>query len=293
MCALALVVSGHTSAGGVLVLKSQTTSEAAGPNNQALDGFRQAYSGESRVVEGRRDFQRFVASDRPSLIVAAGPQAAEIARDSARNIPLVFMMVPNPPGLGLTGNNICGVALDVGGDAQLRLFKELLPHLKVLGVIYNPDKDSDIVQEAMSASTRLGIQVLATPADSAEDVRTAFTLIGTPEVIDALWLLPDRSSAVLSASVLLRETKDRALPFLVPSEGHVRLGALAGTVPDYYDIGRQCGELVNQLLQGRTKLASVGTVRPRKPIFFVNTATAGEIRVNIPGNVRASARLVP
>lgn len=292
-CIAAILVSLPVHPAGILVLKSQTPSEEAALNDLALEGFRQAYSGPSTVTEGRRDFLRSLANERPWLVVSVGAQAAEIARDAARALPLVYMLGPDPGKLGPSGSGLGGVASDVPADEQLRHFRELLPNLRALGAIHHGDRAPASLRAATMAARRLGIELLAVPAHSADDVRTAFALVGKRGVIDALWIWPDAALGGLNWPNLLQDARERGLPLLVHSEAQIRAGALAGVIPDYREVGRQCGEMVTQLAQGTLRPANLAREAPRSSTLVINSSSARELRVTIPQSVQGRARIVP
>src|SRR5262249_42897977 len=136
--------------GGIAVLKSHDIA----PINQALAGFVAScpepvttydLGGSSSDTKGVVD--RIMAA-RARLIMAIGPQAAQVAKAEARGIPVVFAMVRNPRKSGLEGDNIAGISLDVPVEAQLAMYKALLPSLQVIGVIYDPGKTGALVKEA-------------------------------------------------------------------------------------------------------------------------------------------------
>src|SRR5262249_23712977 len=109
----------------------------------------------------------------PKLIVAIGPQAAQVARAEARGIPVVFAMVRNPRKSGLEGDNIAGISLDVPVEAQLAMYKALLPNLQVIGVIYDPEKTGALVKEADAIAERFGLRFLSAPVGSQTEVPAA------------------------------------------------------------------------------------------------------------------------
>ena len=124
------------------------------PINQALAGFVATcpehittYDLGGSTSNSRGIIDRIMASP-PRLIVAIGPLAAQVAKAEVRGVPVVFAMVRNPRKSGLEGDNIAGISLDVPIEAQLAMYKALLPTLRVIGVIYDPEKTGTLVKEA-------------------------------------------------------------------------------------------------------------------------------------------------
>jgi putative ABC transport system substrate-binding protein len=171
----------------IVVLKSHNLE----PFNQAMAGFVAAcpmriteYDLRGTKKEENSIIQRLTTA-KPRLIVAIGPLAAQVAREHLPEIPLIFVMVSNPPKHGLYGANLAGVSLDIPVQTQLAMYKSLVPTLKTLGVIYDPAKTGTIVLEARSLVATLGLQLLAAPVSTPKEVPAALrSLLGK---IEALW----------------------------------------------------------------------------------------------------------
>src|SRR5262249_6010562 len=147
---------------GIVILKSHDLE----PFNQAMAGFVAAcpmhiseYDLRGTKKEESSIIQRLTAA-KPRLILAIGPLAAQVAREHFQDIPLIFVMVSNPPKHGLHGANLAGVSLDIPVQMQLARYKSLVPTLKTLGVIYDPTKTGAMVTEAHGIANTLGFQLL-------------------------------------------------------------------------------------------------------------------------------------
>jgi hypothetical protein len=111
------------------------------------------------------------------MIVAVGLLAAKMARAEAKNTSVIFLMVSNPVREGLSGDNIAGVSRDIPISRQFAKFKELIPTLKTLGVIYNPAKSSAVSEQAPAAAKQLDDNFqLAYKLMSSAKARDAFAL---------------------------------------------------------------------------------------------------------------------
>ena len=283
-CACVSLIAAAAQAGDVLVVQSRAmTDTAQAAQNQILDGFREVYRGTIDVVDEKREFAKKLSVDRPRLIVALGRDAASAARD--KNLPLLFLMVPNPAAARLTGPGIAGISMDISGAAQVAYCKELIPTIKTIGVIYDPDSGESVIQEAQTAAKQMGVRLLAVPVDSKHEVQTAFTLVG--EIVDALWVIPDRDTEDWVRSFL--EGRDRRLPFFIASEGTIKKGALAGLIPDYRQIGRDGGDLAERLMAGKTTLAQIGIRLPAVQ-RALNKTTAKGLRLPVPPDLQQTVK---
>lgn len=278
---------------GIMVLKSHDLE----PFNQALAGFVAACP--RRVTEydlhgskkEERGFIQRVATASPRLIVAIGPLAAQVARERFRDIPSIFIMVSNPPRHGLQGTHLAGVSLDIPIRTQLAMYKALVPTLRTLGVIYDPEKTGTMIVEARSIADALGFQLLAARVSSHKEVPAA--LRGLLGKIDALWMVPDDTVVTPeSFRFLLLTAFENNLPFITVSDIFVEAGALASLSPDYTDVGRQGCQLATDIESGRLQPEEVMVVPPTKVNLAINLKTASKIGLTLPPEMVQSANKV-
>ena len=278
---------------GIVILKSHDLE----PFNQAMAGFVAAcpmhiteYDLRGTKKEESSIIQRLTAA-KPRLIVAIGPLAAQVARENLRDVPMIFVMVSNPPKHGLQGSNLAGVSLDIPVQTQLARYKALVPTLKMLGVIYDPTKTGAMVAEARGTAATLGFQLLGAPVSTPKEVPAALrSLLGK---IDALWMVPDDTVVTPeSFKFLLLTAFENNLPFVTVSDIFVEAGALASLSPDYTDVGRQGCQLATDLESGRLRLAEVMVVPPAKVNLAINLRTASKIGLTLPPEIVQSANKV-
>jgi len=267
------------------------------PINQALAGFAAAcpepittYDLGGSTSDTRGIIGRIMAAP-PKLILAIGPQAAQVAKAEVQGIPVVFLLVRNPRKYGLEGDNIAGISLDVPIEAQLTMYKSLLPTLQVLGAIYDPEKTGALVKEAGEVAGKFGLRFLATPVASQTEVPAALrSLLGK---VDALWLLPDDTVVTPeSLTFFLLTAFKQNLPVLTISDAFVEAGALASLSADYTDGGRQACQLSREIESGRLHPAQARIVPPTKVNITINLQTASQLGLVLPPGVVQSASKV-
>ena len=288
-----LVRTGPPMAQGIAVLKSHDIA----PINQALAGFvatcpepSTTYDLGGSTSNSRGIIDRIMASP-PRLIVAIGPLAAQVARAEARGVPVVFAMVRNPRKSGLEGDNIAGISLDVPIEAQLAMYRALLPTIRVIGVIYDPEKTGTLVKEAAEMAERFGLRFLTTPVASQTEVPAALrSLLGK---VDALWMLPDDTVITPeSLTFFLLTAFKQNLPVLTISDAFVEAGALAALSPDYTDVGRQACQLSREIESGQRRPAQASIVPPTKVNIALNLQTARQLGLILPPEMVQSASKV-
>ena len=293
LAVLCLFAHAQTQAQGIAVLKSHDIE----PFKQAIAGFVTACNGQITEYDlpgskgkQRSIIERIVAA-RPKLILAIGAMAAQVANEMVRDIPVVFFMVPNPHKYGLEGKNIAGISLDIPIETQFTMYKSLVPRLRTIGVLYDPEKTGPLITEARGVAQSLGLQLLATAVRSQKDVPAALrSMLGQ---IDALWMVPD-DTVVTSESFqfLLLTAFENNLPFLVVSDIFVQVGALASLSPDYADMGRQGCQLVKEIESGQVRLTEINIIPPAKVNLAINLNTASKIGLSLPSEIVQAASKV-
>jgi ABC-type uncharacterized transport system substrate-binding protein len=189
---------------------------------------------------------------RPAVLVAMGALAAQVARETVPEIPLVFCMVPDPARLGLSGPGLGGVAFAVPIKNQLAAFRLVNPRGVRVGVLYTEQGTGPLVQEALKAASSVRLALVAKPVTSLKDVPgTLRGMLQGADAVDAVWVPPD---PVLmdaeSRRFLLAETARSGKPVYASAGTMVAEGALVSNGPDYVSIGELVGELVNRLAAG-------------------------------------------
>ena len=276
-CAVLALDPRTSGAESILVVKSQSSP----PISQAMEGFRSVCNQPAREVDlrGKADSKEVInalGAAKPDIIVALGPQAAEAARGNVGNLPLLFVMVSNPGKRGLEGKNIGGIALNIPVFMQFTNYTNVVRNLKKLGVIYDETKTGDIIKEAKVEAEKIGIELAAISVSSQKAVADALkTLVA--QKIDALWMVPDETVVTPATfQFLQKETARNKLPLLAVSEIFVEKGAFASLSVDYKDMGRQAGDIANQIIKNQ-QAAELKTFAPAKINLAVNLETAGQL----------------
>jgi len=260
----------------IVVLKSSDIAAY----NQAVAGFR-AEMGEAAslteydlvgdVARGKKMARKLRGSD-AGLVVAVGLKAALVAKVELPDLPIIYCMVLDPEKHDLRGPNLSGISLRVPMERQFSTMRSLLPKLKSVGVLYDPDKTGPLIEEARRLAGRSGIELVDRQVRSEKDLPGALrSLTGK---IEALWLVPD-STVLTEESIrfVLGTSLDHNIPVIGFSSEFVRNGALAGLSISPEDIGRQVGVLTKRTMNGSNS-SLPATVPPDRIRLAVNLKTA-------------------
>ena len=141
---------------------------------------------------------------KPDLLIGFNPQAAIALKSATATIPIVFVAVADPVGLGLVqslahpGGNITGLATIVPEDflaKRIEILRELVPSASKIALLVNPSNPMHklILAEQVPRITRdLGVALTIVEATTAEELDVAFASAAAQHV-DAIVDVGDSS----------------------------------------------------------------------------------------------------
>ncbi|NVM04775.1 MAG: ABC transporter substrate-binding protein [Candidatus Helarchaeota archaeon] len=267
---------------------------------EALEGFRKALSDSNirydiTLINNMEDdvsiakLVNDIRNNNPDLILAIGSRALYKINTYIKDIPIVFSMVLNPntnnsKNTRLTNNgNITGVTLSIPVRKQFAIFKEILPNLITIGVIYSPEENGKLVEEAKSALKQLNIDLIA--ADVKGEREVPKTLNYLINVVDAIWIIVDNAvNSVESMRNIILESVRNDIPVMGPSEKYVKAGATFAVSADYESIGMQSGEMAIKILNGKQP-SSLPIEYPQDFVIYINEKITNWIGLKIPDKI--------
>ncbi|HEX5646198.1 MAG TPA: ABC transporter substrate binding protein [Nitrospira sp.] len=282
------MVAGLLHAHEVVILKSANIV----PYNQAITGFKSSMPSDTTFTEydlkgdpqAGRTYAGKIRASGADLVLAVGSKAAIAAKLEIFDIPVVYSMVLHPAKYDLKAPNMLGVSVKPPIGQQLNTVRALMPNLKRIGYLYDPEKTAPLSADAISQARQLGITFIDRQVRTAEQLPAALREL-LPDV-EALWLLSD--STVLtdeSFTFLLRAAFDRHVPVIGFDPEFSRRGALISFWVDSADIGREAAHVAHTILAG-------STAPPPKPFqpkqrIAVNLGTAEYLGIAIPPAIQS------
>src|SRR5262249_58085737 len=121
-------------------------------------------------------------------IASAGFVGPKSAKAATTTIPVVFASGVDPVASGVVaslnrpGSNITGVSLISLAAKRLELLRELMPQVRVVALLINPDNPSTGTEltDAEAAARALGLQIRKVTASNEREVDAAFATMQTP-----------------------------------------------------------------------------------------------------------------
>jgi ABC-type uncharacterized transport system substrate-binding protein len=248
---------------------------------------------EYRWAGGRSDHLADLAAElvgrNIDVIVAPSTPAALAAKNATQTIPIVMTTGGDPERLGLVaslarpGGNVTGLSFGVGMDIfgkQMELLKEVVPKLRRLAILSNPDNPSHglALKAVTAAAGSLGVELQLLKARGPEEIDGAFAAM-TRERADALLVLADGIFALHRARLQDLAARQR-LAVMYGQREHVEAGGLMSYNPDLPHSFRRAATYVDKILRG-AKPANLPVEQPTKFEFLINLKTAGALGLTI------------
>ncbi len=232
---------------------------------------------------------RKMVGDQPDIIVAIATPSAQAAVSSTRSIPVVFSAVTDPlaaklvPTLKKPGGNVTGLSDMANLKEHLALIKEFIPNLKAVGIPYNPGEANSVsmLNSAKIVAKKMGIKIVESAAPKSSDVMIAAKqLVGK---VDAIYC-PIDNTIISAAESVVRVGMDAQVPVFAGDTSTVARGAVAAVGYDYFNLGKQTGEVVVRILKGE-KPGSIDVEVAKGTDLHVNPKMAQRMGIKIPDSV--------
>jgi putative ABC transport system substrate-binding protein len=254
---------------------------------------------EYRFPAGRDDLLPALAADlvqrKVDLIVASGLPAIRAAAQATQTIAIVMIAEGDPVKAGLVANvarpgrNVTGIFVLVPELTvkRLEMLKTLVPGLKRVAVLWNPEDPEREEEWRVAKTTALNLQIELHPAPvrRREDLEGAFD-----EALEAksnAMLVMSGALAFSQARRIAALAQEKRLPAMYPASYYVdpAQGGLASYGPNLIELSRRAASFVDRILKG-AKPAEMAVEQPTLMEFAINVRAATAQGIALPPAVR-------
>ncbi len=214
----------------------------------------------------------------------------------------VFGIVTDPfnAGVGINKENpldhpkyMTGIGSLVPPELAFAMAKKMFPALKTVGLVWNPSESNSVAftTAARAVVPRMGITLLEANAESSSSVQEAAASL-VARGAEALWISGDVTVLVAAESVVKAATKGH-IPVFSSIPPNIKHGTLFDVGANYFEIGRETGELAAKVLNG-TDPATIPVVNLVPEEVAVNTLALAGLRDpwKMPPEISQSAQIV-
>jgi ABC-type uncharacterized transport system substrate-binding protein len=233
---------------------------------------------------------------KPTVILAAGPEATRGARQATSTIPIVMIAATDPRLFGAAsfarpGGNMTGVTVgppELVNEKRLQLFKEALPTVSRVVVMWDVKLSSDVpgMGGMANAARALGLHVQHVDVRGVRDFDAAFAA-AKKDNADGVLMVESPRTVAQRALVAELGLKYR-LPIMSHFSRIVEAGGLMSYGPSLSDLFERAAVYVDKILRG-TKPADLPIEQPSKFELVINLKTAKALGLTIPAAVRLRA----
>jgi putative tryptophan/tyrosine transport system substrate-binding protein len=234
----------------------------------------------------------------PDLLIAPNPPAAVALKSATASIPIVFMAVADPVGIGLVqslsrpGGNITGLATFVPGQFVSKIIetlREMVPTASKIAILVNPGNPTHrlaVAEELPQTARRLGVALPIVQATTAEELDIAFASAAAQHA-DAINVFGD-ALTVNNAPRVTALAAEHRLPAIYLFRLFATNGGLISYGPDLADLFIRAGGYVDKILKG-TKPSDLPVELPTKFELVINMKTAKALGLTVPLTLLAQA----
>jgi putative ABC transport system substrate-binding protein len=255
---------------------------------------------EYRWANGQYDLLPALAADlvrrQVAVLIGSASSAALAAKAATTTIPIVFSVGEDPVKLGLVASinrpngNATGIYTLINGleAKRLGLLRELVPQVKSIGAIVNPNRPEaeEQMKDLKETAGVLGQQIHFLNAGSERDLETVFSSISQLR-IEALLVGSDVSYIIWRERFVSLVARS-AIPAVYFTREFALSGGLMSYGPNLVEGYRQVGIYAAQIIRG-AKPADLPVVQSAKFELVINLKAAKALALTIPPGIIAIA----
>jgi putative tryptophan/tyrosine transport system substrate-binding protein len=248
-------------------------------------------SGESNISKARSSAAELVAM-RPDALLATNTQMVQLVESQTRDIPIVFVDVPDPIGSGLVSNlarpggNVTGFTNfepSVAGK-WLEFLKEIAPGLKRVAVLLQAGNSTAFGYEKAIEAAAPTFAVEVYPASARDGPSIDSTIENLAQQPDSGLIVPPSALAVQYRERIVALAMQYRLPAMYPYDEFISSGGLIGYGIDRRALYRQAATYVDRIFKGE-KAGDLPVQAPTKFELVINLKTAKSMGLTIPQSV--------
>jgi putative tryptophan/tyrosine transport system substrate-binding protein len=225
------------------------------------------------------------------IIVAWSTPTARAAKQATNSIPIIAAVMADPVGdelvanLARPGGNVTGTTF-LGPELvpkRLQLLRDVVPGLARVAALWHPHAYGErtmasVVKDIEDAARTLGMQLQLVPADSPDDIASAFSAMAK-ERADAFMVFPSPMLFGEHRRIVGLAASSR-LPGMYQAREFVDAGGLMSYGANLDDLFRRTATYVDKIVKG-AKPADLPVERPTKFELVINLKAARTVGLTI------------
>lgn len=226
-------------------------------------------------------------SDQADLVLTLSTPALQAALRQTSTVPIVFTFVADPvvagAGKSVTEHrpNVTGVFVAGAYAEVIALVRECVPNARSIGTLFVPTEVNTVYHKEQTAkeAKKLGMEAVAVPVATATEVSDAARALCSRE-IDVVCQVGGNLTATGFATIAQAAQRAR-LPVFAFLSSQAKDGAAVVIARDYYEAGRETGQLAARVMRGESP-AAIPFAPTRTTRLIVNPRAAKACGLTIP-----------
>jgi len=232
---------------------------------------------------------------KPNVILALGTPSAQASKQATNKIPIIFGAVTDPVKAGLVnslevpGGNVTGSSDQWPYEEQFKFFRSVLPDAKRIGIVLNPGESNTEASMKIIryVAEKYGFEIVEAPVASTSEIFSAAkSLVGRCDIFFA----PADNTVLSGLGAFVQVARTNRIPLFVGDEGSVEKGGIATLGIDYYELGRETGKLVVEVLNGKD-ISKLPVVVGSSGKLVVNKEAMEFFNITIPKEYETNAEI--
>lgn len=231
-----------------------------------------------------------IIRNKPDLVYVLGTPIAIAIQKRDSSIIIVQGTVTDPIEAGLalswdgSGKNYAATTDLPPVDKQIRLIKQLIPHIKSLGIVYNTGEVNSVAVvkriRKYIEDNNLDIKLQERAVANTSEVSTATESLKGK--VEAIYIPPD-NTVHAAIQVVCKVAKDNKTPIFTTVESSLKDGAFVALSLDYYKLGEESADIALLILEGKAKPSEIPIKPTDDPIFIINENVANTLNIDLSG----------
>lgn len=247
-------------------------------------------------VELDRKYASELVALGPDAILAVGTLSTSAIQRVARTVPIIFVNVSDPVGVGIVdnlsrpGGNTTGFMLfeySLSGK-WLELLKQVVPSVKRVLVFRNSANPAGIGQFGAIQSLARSHDVEVTPASVREAGEIERAIIALARLSNGGLIVTPSASESHHRDLIIKLAAQHKLPAVYAYRSNTIKGGLISYGPDEIDQFKHGAEYIGRVLKGE-KPGELPVQAPTKYQLVINLKAAKAIGLTVPSSVLARA----
>jgi putative ABC transport system substrate-binding protein len=236
--------------------------------------------------ELRQSVEGLVAQKLDAILVTSSAPLEALSK-ATRDVPIVFVNVADPVGLGFVtnmarpGGNITGFTpLDFTTSQKwLELLKELKPAINRVAIVREASPGGRAFFAALQ-SAALALSIEVTPIDSSSGAEIESGLAAFSKSLKDGLIVPAIPSVNAYRDLIIRLAAQYRLPAIYAYRQNVIAGGLASYGPDQFDAYRRAAGYVDRILKGENP-GNLPVQAPTRYELSINLKTAAALGLTV------------